>query len=51
MVGPCFPAPSFHIHELPKEFDDLIRKALAPDPKARMQSALELYEQLTKIPA
>jgi hypothetical protein len=46
-----FPAPSFHVKELPKEFDDLIRKALAPDPKARMQGALELYEQLAKIPA
>jgi|GEM_PF-2367577 len=45
-----FPAPSFHVHELPKEFDDLIRRALAPDPKVRMQSALELYEQLAKIP-
>jgi serine/threonine-protein kinase len=46
-----FPAPTFLVRELPKEFDVLIRKALAPDPKARMQGALELYEQLAKIPA
>jgi hypothetical protein len=46
-----FPAPSSHVKELPKEFDALIKQALAPDPKVRMQSAIELYEQLAKIPA
>ncbi|MCX5796268.1 MAG: protein kinase [Elusimicrobia bacterium] len=45
-----FHPPSFHVHELPKEFDALIRQALAPDPKSRMQNVLELYEQLAKIP-
>ena len=44
-----FPAPSFHVPELPQEFDALILQALAPDPKVRMQSSLELYAQLAKI--
>jgi hypothetical protein len=46
-----FPAPSSHVHELSPDFDAFILKALAPDPKVRMQTALEFYEALTKIPA
>ena len=46
-----FPAPSSHVHELPVAFDAFIKQALAPDPKVRMQTALEFYEALTKIPA
>ncbi|MDD5629628.1 MAG: protein kinase [Elusimicrobia bacterium] len=46
-----FPAPSSHVRDLPPAFDALIRQALAPDPAFRMQNALELYEQLSKIPA
>ena len=46
-----FPAPSSHVHELPAAFDAFIKQALAPDPKVRMQTALEFYELLTKIPA
>jgi TPR repeat protein len=46
-----FPMPSSHVHELPQEFDAFIRQVLAPDPKTRMQTALEFYESLTKIPA
>jgi TPR repeat protein len=46
-----FPAPSAHVPELPQEFDALISMALAPEPQARMQGALELYEALAKIPS
>jgi len=46
-----FAAPRSYVPGLPPEFDALVRRALAPDPQARMQSALEFYELLIKIPA
>ncbi|MDD5655692.1 MAG: protein kinase [Elusimicrobia bacterium] len=44
-----FQPPSYHVPELPRAFDELMAKTLAPDPKRRMQNAIELYETLAKI--
>ena len=46
-----FLAPRAHVPGLPPELDALVRRALASDPQARMQNALEFYELLIKIPA
>ena len=46
-----FQLPSHYVPALPKEFDALITRAMAADPKVRMQTALELYEALARVPA